>query len=50
MKFRNYIDFIILVCCGIVAFNIHPSSVIYGDDDSIKVEKSKMIYVFHDYE
>jgi hypothetical protein len=53
MKFRNYIDFVILACCGIIAFNVHPSNLIYGDDNSSnnnKTEKTRMIYVFHDYE
>ncbi len=47
IKFRHYIDFIILICCCIIAFNIHPSNV--TKDKNISSDKSTMIYVFHDY-
>ncbi len=47
MKFRRYIDFIILICCCIVAFNIHPSNITENEDTSSN--KSTMIYIFHDY-
>ena len=47
-KFRQYIDFVILACCFIIALNIHPSSI--AKDTDISVEKMKMVYIFHDYE
>ena len=47
-KIRHYIDFWILCCCCIVAFNIHPNNT--TDSEYSSQEKSKMIYVFHDYE
>jgi len=53
-NFRYYIDLVILACCCIIAVNIDPSNNIdnwnsldYSTDIS---EKSKMIYIFHDYE
>ena len=46
-KVRLYIDFCILVCCLIVAFNIHPSNSI---DNLITSETQRMLYIFHDYE
>lgn len=39
---RPYIDFWILVCCLILAFNIHP---ITGTS-----ENQSILYIFHDYE
>ena len=51
-KFRQYIDFIILWCCLVIAFNIHPSNTHISDttdsNNSLNV-KTKMIYIFHDY-
>ena len=47
MKFRRYIDFVILACCLVIAFNIHPSKIV---DSNVKTEKHSMIYIFHDYE
>ena len=47
-KVRHYIDFIILVCCLVVTFNIHPMNDNINNDSS--EEKQKMIYIFHDYE
>lgn len=46
-KVRHYIDFIILACCLVVTFNIHPVNENISNDSS--VEKQKMIYIFHDY-
>ena len=46
--FRAYIDFWILICCLIVAFNIHPTN--NSENLSKTTENTKMIYVFHDYE
>ena len=46
-KTRHYIDFIILVCCLVITFNIHPSN---NTNYPENYEKSKMIYIFHDYE
>ena len=46
-KLRHYIDFIILVCCLVVTFNIHPVN--ENIDEKTPVEKQKMIYIFHDY-
>lgn len=48
MKLRYYIDFVILICCCIVAFNIHPSNITENEDTSSN--KSTMVYIFHDYE
>jgi len=45
-KLRRYIDFWILTCCLIIAFNIHPTS---NTIDS-NTDNKKMIYIFHDYE
>ena len=47
MKFRRYIDFVILACCLVIAFNIHPSEIV---NDNTPSEKHSMIYIFHDYE
>ena len=47
-KFRYYIDFLILICCSIVAFNIHPSKI--TENQNAPSDKKTMIYVFHDYE
>ena len=53
-KIRCYVDFLILVCCFIVAINIHPSKIsnnfISNDKSDNSTEKTKMIYIFHDYE
>lgn len=46
-KLRHYIDFVILVCCLVVTFNIHPIN--DNIDDENFTEKQKMIYIFHDY-
>ena len=46
-KVRHYIDFVILVCCLVVTFNIHPKNENINDEGSL--EKQKMIYIFHDY-
>ncbi len=48
MKFRHYIDFIILICCCIIAFNIHPSNI--TEDENTSSNESTMVYIFHDYE
>ena len=45
-KVRHYIDFVILVCCLVVTFNIHPTSNNINDDSP---EKQTMLYIFHDY-
>lgn len=48
---RFYIDFLILICCLIVTFNIRPVNDIQSSlEDNNVSEKSKMIYIFHDYE
>ena len=47
MKFRWYIDFVILICCLVIAFNINPSATLLDYDTW---EHLKMLYVFHDYE
>ena len=46
-KVRHYIDFVILVCCLVVTFNIHPVNNDSVNDDI--QEKQKMIYIFHDF-
>lgn len=53
-NFKYYIDLVILACCCIIAINIHPSN---NEDNfnqpnpsSEVSEKSKMIYIFHDYD
>lgn len=53
-KIRYYVDFVILICCFVIAVNIHPSNI---SDDSISTDgldtslgKTKMVYIFHDYE
>ena len=48
MKFRHYIDFLILICCTIIAFNIHPSNNM--GNENIPSNNKTMIYIFHDYE
>ena len=50
-KFRLYIDFVILGCCLIIAFNIHvsPQQTIIKDNSGNSTS-TKMIYIFHDYE
>ena len=54
-NFRYYIDLVILVCCCIIAVNIHPSNETdisldnQSDFSESTIEKSKMIYIFHDY-
>ena len=47
-KARFYIDFIIFVCCLVITFNIHPTNIENNTNDT--TEKTKMIYIFHDYE
>lgn len=53
-KIRYYVDCVILVCCLIIAVNIHPSKIsnnFENNEESNNItEKTKMIYVFHDYE
>lgn len=44
-KIRCYIDFVILACCLVIVFNIHPITNI--DNNS---ERTTMKYVFHDYD
>ena len=46
-KVRHYIDFVILVCCLVVTFNIHPVN--NNPDTEDTQEKEKMIYIFHDF-
>ena len=46
-KARFYIDFVIFVCCLVITFNIHPTNIKNNTDTA---EKTKMIYIFHDYE
>lgn len=46
-KVRHYIDFVILVCCLVVTFNIHPTNNNINTDNS--TDKQKMLYIFHDY-
>ena len=48
IRFRHYIDFVILACCAIIAFNIHPSGA--AKDENVSLYKPVMIYVFHDYD
>lgn len=48
LKFRYYLDFIILVCCTIIAFNIHPSNI--TNNKNTLSDKPIMTYIFHDYE
>jgi len=44
------IDFVIFICCLIITFNIRPiSNTQKNVEDNNISEKSKMIYVFHDY-
>lgn len=54
ISFRHCIDVTILVCCLIIALNIHPSKMVWVDNISgsngLKTEESKMLYIFHDYE
>ena len=48
-KTRHYIDFIILACCLVITFNIHPNNSLNNLSNTDDI-KSKMIYIFHDYE
>ena len=48
MRFRQYIDLMILICCLIITINIHPNKTI--EEEISSSDESKMIYVFHDYE
>jgi len=43
-KLRCYIDFIILICCLIVTFNIRQNT-----NNESNTADGKMIYIFHDY-
>ena len=45
-KVRHYIDFVILVCCLVITFNIHPTNTNIDDNST---EKQTMLYIFHDY-
>ena len=47
LRFRSYMDFVILACCLIIAFNIHPSSNKNADNE---IESHPIMYIFHDYE
>ena len=47
IKLRYYIDFIILVCCSIIAFNISPSN--NEKNNNTYSNKQVMTYIFHDY-
>ena len=47
-KLRHCIDFVILVCCLVVTFNIHPAN--KNVDNDMTTEKQIMIYIFHDYQ
>ncbi len=49
IKFRKYIDFMILVCCIIITFNIHPNKN-NSSNNNLSSDESKMTYIFHDYE
>lgn len=51
-KVRFYVDFVILICCFIIAINIHPSSISNSltDNGNLTETSGKMIYIFHDYE
>ena len=44
-KIRVYIVSIILICCSVIAFNIHPTNTELNTS-----ENQKMIFIFHDYE
>lgn len=48
-RFEYYINFVIIACCLVIAFNVHLNDNSNNYTSSI-IEKSKMIYVFHDYE
>jgi len=45
-KIRCYIDFVILACCMVIAFNISSNINVENDIQ----EKTTMKYVFHDYD
>jgi len=47
IKLRYYIDFVILLCCGIIAFNINPSN--NEKNNNTYSNKQIMTYIFHDY-
>jgi len=47
-KIRYYIDFVILFCCSIIAFNIHPNDNTNIVD--ISSDNQWIVYIFHDYE
>lgn len=48
-RIRCYVDFFILICTAIIAWNIHPNQ--NADiNSSWNGEKKEMIYIFHDYE
>lgn len=49
-KVRFYIDFIILACCLVITFNFHPINIQNTSDTTDTNEKTKMLYIFHDYE
>ena len=38
-KVRHYIDFVILVCCLVVTFNIHPVNENVSDDSNVEKQK-----------
>ena len=45
-KVRYCIDFLILICCLVVVFNMHPNENVKNNNVT---EESNMIYIFHDY-
>lgn len=45
-KIRVYIVSVILICCSVIAFNIHPTNT----ELNTVSENQKMIFIFHDYE
>ena len=47
IKFKYYINFIIILCCGIIAFNINPSN--NEKNNHAYSNKQTMTYIFHDY-
>ena len=47
IKLRQYIDFLILTCCLVVVFNIHPNQSTINNNTT---NQPSMIYIFHDYE
>ena len=46
-KLRGYIDLVILICCTVVAINIHPTKSTSSNDNY--EENSRMLYIFHDF-